>query len=193
MGDPRRGGWVWGEGSETPWVGGEGRGAQGTSRRRAEALSSRGPTRPRQDGPSPGAPAAPEHPLVEAEVALGVPGLRRGAGAARGPAPLPRGRVLASPRDDVTPRGAGTARRSSNGRAGALSLWRRRRACAVAAGTASRAARREGALSPWQRGLHARPEARVGLEGQRGAKKGGGGTESPQGSPGEVGERLGEG
>ena len=52
---------------------------------------------------------------------------------------------------------------------------------------------RKGAPSPRQRGPHARPEARAGLEGQRGAKKSGGGTDSPQGSPGELGERAGEG
>ena len=47
--------------------------------------------------------------------------------------------------------------------------------------TASRAAMREGTLSPWQHSPHARPEARAGLEGQRGAKKSGGGNGEPAG------------
>ena len=97
-------------------------------------------------------------------------------------ASLPPGRLPGSQGDDVTRRG----RRRRYGDAAT-------HAPAVAAGPASRATMRKCAPSPRQRGPHARPEARAGLEGQRGAKKSGGGMESPQGSPGELGERAGEG
>ena len=105
---------------------------------------------------------------------------RRSRGGARSPA-LPRTTSARPPPARVaglmTSLGgdaAGAAAAERRRRAEAPSLRRRRGACAVAAGPASRAAMREGAPSPRQRGLHARPEAGVGLEGRRGPKMSGG-------------------
>ena len=95
-----------GEGREIPWVGG----AQGISRRRAEALSTA--AAPRGQRRAARNPPTPEHPLGEAEAALGAPGLPGGAAAALNPARLPHGdrrrRRLGAQGDDDTARaGAG--------------------------------------------------------------------------------------
>ena len=181
MGDPRRG-----KGSEIPWVGGRGAGgtghlpppSRGPERRR-------GPTGPTGDGPQPRCPRRPRTPTRRSRGGARSPGA-----ALRGPAPLPHpGRLPGWQRDDVTRRGRRVATATRRRRYGDAATH----APAVAAGSTSRATMREGAPSPRQRGPHARPEARAGLEGQRGAKKSGGGTESPQGSPGELRERAGEG
>ena len=85
-------------------------GAQGISRRRAEALSTA--AAPRGQRRAARNPPTPEHPLGEAEAALGAPGLPGGAAAALNPARLPHGdrrrRRLGAQGDDDTARaGAG--------------------------------------------------------------------------------------
>ena len=172
IGGGRRGG----EGSER-------RGAEGAGRRGAAAPAERKPRAPQRprgaDARRHAAPPPPE-PRRPSNAHLEKP--RRHPEPRRRSAPLPPGRLPGSQGDDVTRRG----RRRRYGDAAT-------HAPAVAAGPASRATMRKGAPSPRQRVPHARPEARAGLEGQREAKKSGGGTESPQGSPGELGERAGEG
>ena len=155
-----------GEGSKIPWVGGRGAGGTGHL-----PPPSRGPERRRGAGanagrPQPRCPRRPRTPTRRSRSGARSPGA-----ALRGPDPLPHpGRLPGWQRDDVTRRGRRVATATRRRRYGDAATH----APAVAAGAASRATMREGAPSPRQRGPHARPEARAGLEGPRGAEKSGG-------------------
>ena len=114
----------------------------------------------------------------------------RGVGAERDPARLPRGRLLASQRDDVTRQGRGRGRRRSHSRGAA-----RARSGAVVMETPSRMRRRRGdgctrhGNAARTRGL--KPEWGSRGSGGRGRREGGNGE--PSGISWEVGRGRGEG